>query len=507
MATSARLARMLDTAPRLSAATLVRRLGPDAASGQGPAYRALAHHVRSAVLDGRLAPGTGLPSERELALVLSVSRTTVAAAYTALRADGWLESRRGSGSRLRLPGPGLEPAAPGSFGPLGTAGQFGASGHPAHPDLIDLSVAALPAPAEALASALAGATADLPALARSDGYLPFGLPQLRERVAARYTAAGAPTRAAEILITNGAQHAFSLALQELSSPGAGVLVECPTYPVALDAIRAGRRTPLPFGLSAFGGPIWDLDLLAAILRASRPRLGYLMPDFQNPTGGLMDRATREQLIALAESADTTLLIDESFRELPFGDPARLPPPMAALSDARRVLSLGSMSKAFWGGLRVGWIRAAPHLINRLAATRALGDMAGSVLDQLVSAHLLDDPEPVLVARRAELAAGARTVRAALAELTPDWQVAERDGGAFVWVRLPGPFAGELARLAPTVGVRIAPGPRFGPDGTMDAYLRLPLTEAPDRLVEALRRLVQVADRAAARTPVLAGWIA
>ena len=499
---------MPDSAPRLSAATLVRRLGPGPTRGEGSAYRVLAHHVRSAVLDGRLAPGTGLPSERELAVALSVSRTTVAAAYTVLRADGWLDSRRGSGSRLRVPGLGNESTAPAFFGPLGTAGQFGTvPGQPAHPDLIDLSVAALPAPEQALAAALAAAMAELPALARSDGYLPFGLPQLRERVAARYTAAGAPTRAGEILITNGAQHAFSLALQELSTPGAGVLVECPTYPVALDAIRAGRRTPLPFGLTAFGGPIWDLDLLAVILRASRPRLAYLMPDFQNPTGGLMDQATREQLIALAGSADTTLLIDESFRELPFGDPTRLPPPMAALSDAHRVLSLGSMSKAFWGGLRVGWIRAAPNLINRLTATRALGDMAGSVLDQLVSAHLLADPEPVLAARRAELAAGARTVRAALAELAPDWQVAERDGGAFVWVRLPGPFAGELARLAPSVGVRIAPGPRFGPDGTMDAYLRLPITETPDRLFEALRRLTRVADRAAARPPVLAGWIA
>src|SRR6476661_368922 len=88
---------------RISAATLARRIGPDVSGTGQPAYRTLADRIRAAVLDGRLAVSTGLPSERELATGLSLSRTTVGAAYALLREQGWLDSRRGSGSRLRLP--------------------------------------------------------------------------------------------------------------------------------------------------------------------------------------------------------------------------------------------------------------------------------------------------------------------------------------------------------------------------------------------------------------------
>src|SRR4051794_6080491 len=98
----------MSDATRISAATLARRLGPVCVNRaereqQRPAYQVLADRIRDAVLDGRLAVATGLPSERELATGLSLSRTTVGAAYALLREQGWLESRRGSGSTLRLP--------------------------------------------------------------------------------------------------------------------------------------------------------------------------------------------------------------------------------------------------------------------------------------------------------------------------------------------------------------------------------------------------------------------
>src|SRR6195952_4025223 len=114
---------MSESTPRISAATLSRRLGPQPTDANGPAYRLLAHRIRSAVLDGRLAVSSGLPSERDLAAGLSLSRTTVAAAYALLRDEGWLDSRRGSGSRLRLPDANARQAAdvrglapPGLFG-------------------------------------------------------------------------------------------------------------------------------------------------------------------------------------------------------------------------------------------------------------------------------------------------------------------------------------------------------------------------------------------------------
>ncbi len=409
---------MSESTPRISAATLARRLGPQAAGGTGPAYRQLAHRIRSAVLDGRLAVTSGLPSERDLAAGLSLSRTTVAAAYTLLRDEGWLDSRRGSGSRLRLPDATAR-AGHGVQG-LGPAGLFG---YPAMAgdDAVDLSTASLPAPVEALQRAGLLALQDLPDYAAGDGYAPFGLPVLRQAIADHYRASGVPTTPEQILVTSGAQHAFVLALHELSAPGDRVMIECPTYPVALDAIRAAGRVPGPIGLPGpqtsaperDSGPLepaWDADLMCTAMRQTAPSLAYLMPDFQNPTGAVMDQTTRESIVRGAQRNGTLLLIDESFRDVPFPHSPALPPRMSALDVAGlRVLSLGSLSKSVWGGLRIGWIRAAPALINRLAAARALGDMSGPVVDQLIAAHFLDDPE--LAFGRAAPAAGRRRRRA------------------------------------------------------------------------------------------------
>jgi DNA-binding transcriptional MocR family regulator len=523
-------------ATRISAGTLARRLGSTPPGSGQPTYRVLADRIRAAVLDGRLAVGTGLPSERELAGGLSLSRTTVGAAYGLLKEQGWLESRRGSGSRLRLPpadpdsrGAGSE-VGPGSAKTFNAAGIFGwqdgigwnATGdnrggpQPAGDPLgvIDLTTACLPAPAEPLAAAVAAAVAELPRYATGDGYLPFGLPVLREVIAARYAAAGVPTTAEQILITSGAQHAFTLIVGELSDPGDRVLVECPTYPVALDALRASRRVPTPVGMTeqtASGSTVenaWDVDLFASTMRQLGPRLGYLIPDFHNPTGALMDTSTRESMVAAARGSRTLLVVDESFRDVAFPGSPAMPPPMATFDDAARVLSVGSVSKSVWGGLRVGWIRTTPALVQRLAAARALGDMSGPVLDQLVVAALLADPDQALTQQRSRLAVGAAALQAALARDLPGWRSTRPAGGTFLWVKLPGPFATELALLAPSAGVRIAPGPRFGPDGTMASYLRLPFTLSPERLAAGIARLASIEGQATsgARSS-LPGWLA
>ncbi len=477
--------------------------------GAGPAYRLLADRIRGAVLDGRLAVNSGLPSERELATGLQLSRSTVAAAYTMLRDQGWLDSRRGSGSRLRLPIAGTGPDRGGQG--IGPAGLFG---YPAPTDDgIDLSTASLPAPAEAMQRAAALAVADLPGYTDGDGYAPFGLPILRQAIAEHLSVSGLPTTVEQVLVTSGAQHGFTLALQELSAPGDRVMMECPTYPVALDAIRAGRRVPGPIGLpgpdaEVESGTPWEPELLAATIRQTAPRLAYLIPDFQNPTGALMDEPTREQIVRMAQASNTVLLIDESFRDLPFPGSAHLPPRMANFDRGHRVVTLGSLSKSVWGGLRVGWIRAAPAVVNRLAAARALGDMSGPVLEQLIAAHVLADPRAALDLQRRRLADRAGVLMAILASELPDWRFDTPTGGASLWVALPGPFASELARLAPFAGVRIAPGPRFGPDGTMESYLRLPFTQSPENLVLGVRRLATVARQAASGRPgAVPGWLA
>src|SRR3954451_14403805 len=215
----------------LSGPHLARLLG--AWRSARPGYVALAAAIRLLVLDGRLPLGTRLPGERDLAAALGVSRTTAAAAYAALRDEGFLTSRRGAGSWTSLPAD--RRAAP------------AASEAPPESDVIDLSAAATAAPEGALHRALAAATAELPRHLPGSGYDAVGLPALRAAIAERLSARGAPTTRDQVLVTAGAQHAFALLLRVLAGPGDRVLVDHPTYPNALDAVRAagGRARALP----------------------------------------------------------------------------------------------------------------------------------------------------------------------------------------------------------------------------------------------------------------------
>ncbi len=478
---------------------LARLLGRWQGGRAVPDYAALAATVRGLLSDGRLPLGVRLPAERELAQALRISRTTVSAAYRVLRETGHLTSRRGAGSWTTLPG-GVK---------IGTSGLW-------TPDddceLLDLGSAALPAPAQ-LATAAAEALADLPRYLSSPGYHPTGLIELRSRIAERYTERGLPTEPEQIMVTSGVQQALDLGLRLLVPVGQAVLVESPTYPNALAAIVARRGRVITHGLVPESG--WDPDLLLSTIRQNQPRLAYLVPEFQNPTGHLMPPALRERLPRMAHVAGTDLIIDESFVDLALDEPAMplpvaepsLPPPVAVYDRHARVLSIGGMSKPYWGGLRIGWIRAAAPLVQRLAVLRTGVDMAGPVLDQLVAARLLRYRAAVLAERRVQLHERRAALVSALRAELPEWRFRVPAGGLCLWLELDAPISGALARSAESYGVRLAAGPRFGMDGTMERFLRLPYTLPPDQLTDAVKRIAAARndlDRPARRwdTPAL-----
>jgi DNA-binding transcriptional MocR family regulator len=435
-----------------------------------PEYVVLAGAVRGLLTDGRLALGVRLPAERELAFALSISRTTVTAAYRELRESGHLISRRGAGSWTALP----------SGHRVGTSGLWAPSDDA---DLIDLGCAALPAPPQ-LQPAAEAALADLPAYLCGAGYQPMGLDVLREVIAQSYVDRGLPTGPDQIMVTSGVQHALDLLLRLLVAPGARVLVETPTYPNALTAFAASRGRLSSYAIGPDG---WDDELLLSTVRAAQARLAYLIPDFHNPTGHLMETGLRERLPAAAHSAGTDLVIDESFVDLAL-DGVPVPPSVATFDRAARVLTIGGMSKPFWGGLRIGWIRAAAPLVARLAAVRVGVDMASPVLDQLVATRLLARRDEVVAARRIQLASQRDALVAALRAELPEWRFSLPHGGLCLWVELDAPVSSALARAAEELGVRVAPGPRFGADGTMERFLRLPFTLPAAELADAVHRL-------------------
>ncbi|MBF9133572.1 PLP-dependent aminotransferase family protein [Plantactinospora sp. S1510] len=459
---------------------------------RSPDYLALAGAVRGLLADGRLPLGVRLPAERELAEALRVSRTTVTAAYRELRETGHLKSRRGAGSWTTLPG-GHRVASSGLWTPQDDL------------DMIDLGCAALAAPAE-LGAAARAAAEDLPRYLGGAGYHPTGIIELRAAVARLYTDRGLTTSPEQIMVTNGVQHALDLVLRVVLPPGAGVLVESPTYPNALAAFAARRARITTHGLSTEGAG-WDTELLLGSLRQTRPRLAYLIPEFQNPTGHLMPAELRERVVATAHASGTDLVVDESFVDLAL-DGTVMPPPTAVFDRHSRVVTIGGMSKPYWGGLRIGWIRASAPQVQRLAAARVGVDMAGPVLDQLVAVRLLADADTIVAARRGQLAVQRDALLAALRDELPNWRVHPPRGGLTLWAELDGPIASALARAAEEVGVRLAPGPRFGLDGTLERFLRLPFTLPATELAEAVRRIAAVrydidrAERPLWREPVV-----
>ncbi|UZN01687.1 PLP-dependent aminotransferase family protein [Cellulomonas sp. S1-8] len=432
----------------------------------GPAYHSLADALRGLTRSGTLPLATRLPGEREVADALGVSRTTVTAAYDLLRDEGFLVSRRGSGTVTTLP-PHAGDRAPVRLGTM-------------EGGLVDLSAAAPAAPRQ-LADACAAALDALPSHTTSAGYVPLGLPELRAALAERYTRRGVPTTPDQILVTTGGQQAIHLLTSAFAGPGDRAVVEHPTYPHAIEAVRAAGARAVPVPVTARGT---DLDLLASTVHQVSPRLVYLVPDHHNPTGTSLSAAGRERVRELARRTRTVVVGDETLTDLTLDGPALTPFAGGGTSD-RYVVCVGSASKSFWGGLRIGWVRAHPDLVGALAQRRAHVDIGSSVLDQLVTVELLARADEVLVERRAMLRAQRDALLDRIARDLPDWHVPVPAGGLSTWVNLGAPVATALAALAHGHGVRIAPGPVFGVGGTFDDHLRVPFSQPVDALHRAV----------------------
>jgi DNA-binding transcriptional MocR family regulator len=465
----------------------------------GPTYRALAERISMLVLDGRLPPDTRLPSERSLAGALGSSRTTVAAAYALLRDAGFLASRRGAASRTRIP-PGARGTGTGPAG-LGSGTITPADGEEQQ---YDLGAAALPAPAQ-MTNAVEAAMRALPAHLTGHGYTTLGVPSLRELLAQQYTSRGLPTDPDQILVMGGTLQALALVLRAFVSPGDRILVEHPTYPNALEAIRQLPARAVPVPLRPGG---WDLPTLEATLRQSSPRLAYLVPDFHNPTGLLMSAPARERVAAAAARTRTLTVVDETVADLALDvSPEAMPPPLAAYDRRDLVVLLGSTSKSFWGGLGVGWVRTPASLVPTLLAVRAATDLGTSILSQLTAAELLVRRQPILAERRAMLRSRRTALVAALRAHLPDWRFAEPPGGLGLWCELSDPVSSALAVMAGQYGIRLAGGPKFGTDGAFERFVRLPFTLPEVELADAVRRLAGLYDGVAGayrRQPGLPG---
>ncbi|WP_367139022.1 PLP-dependent aminotransferase family protein [Saccharothrix sp. HUAS TT1] len=451
---------------------LAGRLGRWSA-GRGSLHLLLAARLRELIEEGLLPAGTLLPPDRALASGLAVGRTTVIAAYDLLRQEGRLTRRRGSGTWV-APGGGAAAALAETANPMfvnlleppdGVL-QFACAGPVGPPELL---VQAQRRAVDRLAARRGGA--DL-------GYHPAGHPALRAALAGRYRELGVPTAEGQVLVTTGAQQALALLVRALVRPGDEVLAQAPTYPGALDLFREAGA------VVRAGGD------LAGELGRSRPALVYAMPSFLNPTGASMSALERTRLVRAA--GGVPLVFDEVLSELDLtGAPTRPPTPGA--------ITVASLSKVVWGGLRVGWVRADAALVARLARFKAVHDLGGSVLDQLAAVELLADFEAVRAVRVASLRRRHDHLCARLREELPEWEFTPAEGGQTLWVRLPGVDAAAYAQAALRHGVAVLPGGSLDPTGGSADRLRLPFTAGPEVIDAAVSGLA-AAWRAFAADP-------
>ena len=454
---------------RLSSRALVQLLGEwrDAA----PAYRGLADAVRMLCLDRRIAPGTALPAERDLAARLALSRTTVAAAYRDLRESGHIASLRGSGSVVRAVGPIADIPEPGDT------------------DTIDLHRAS-PAAWPGLSSLFVEAAADAARWVGRSGYDLVGVPRLRQAIADRYTTQGLPTVPDQIIVTTGAQSAISLVTDVIVRRGDRVAMETPTYPHAADAMREADARLVAIPVDADFG--WDLERADHVLRRAAPSMAYLMPDFQNPTGATMDERTRRVLAESAADSGVLVLADETTADLDIDRPFSSQPFGVGLDPAvqRNIVTIGSLSKTVWGGLRIGWIRADLDLVPRLIAARPRRELGTPELEQQVAILAFDRLPEILLQRAQLLRTGRDTLVRALSQALPEWTVPTVHGGVSLWVGLGAPVSSPLALAVRSRGLILSSGPRFGVDGGHERHLRVPFTAAPSELERAVEILAE-----------------
>jgi len=292
----------------------------------------------------------------------------------------------------------------------------------------------------------------------------------------------------DLVVTTGAQQALDLVGKVLLDPGDVVAVEAPAYVGALSAFSVYEPRFLQVDLDEDGMIVEQLE--EALLRGERPKFVYTVPNFHNPAGVTMSRARREQLVALCREARIPIVEDNPYGMLRFdGEPL---PTLRSL-DRQNVIYLGTVSKVFSPGVRVGWAVAEPGVLQRLVLAKEAADLCGSQFTMLVTERYFGGE-----LWRRNLGALLQTYRSrrdamltALDEQFPsDARWTKPSGGFFVWVTLPDYFD-TPALLAAAVDRKVAyvPGTGFYPDGRGRQQMRLCFSyPTEERIAEGIRRL-------------------
>jgi DNA-binding transcriptional MocR family regulator len=472
-------------------------LGGGALPKTRPVYRHIAQAIERGITTGALALDFRLPAERELAEALKVSRTTVVSAYRDLETRGLVRGYVGRGTFVS--------AAPEASGaPFAWRGKVAAAAarssdgalrdllrHAADPSVI--SVAAGTPALEAFPVAEYRRSMDR-ALKRDVrlawGHSPTeGLPVLREALAHRF--GGQPHN---VLVLAGAQQGLDLLARCLVDPGDTVIVDRPGYLGALHTFNAAGARVIGWDTLQH-----DLGELEDLITRYRPKLIYTNPTFQNPTGWTMPLKLRRQLLSLASRLRVPIIEDDTYRELFLNTPP--PPSLHSMDTQSVVIHLNTFSKMLAPGLRLGWLSAAPPIIEQLALLKQRSDPHMANLNQLIVADMIVDGTfdrhladlRTEHRRRRDAMIGALERHGAAGKL--QWTVP--DGGIYLWCRLNGRVkAAQVQSHALAESIAFVRGEAFYVDQAGEREMRICFSSVtPNKADDVAKRIMRAVNSA------------
>lgn len=492
-----------------------------------PMYARICQALRGGIESSQLPANTKLPTNRELAALLKIDRSTVSRAYLELEKAGLVESHVGRGTFVTK----RAPAQPGQAKtPAGTAvpwnevfsrfsqTAFAMLSRQWAASALDKEVISFAGgiptqeffPDKEFREILchlnrAGQSAEMFSYSPSEGH-----PALRRQLRGYLSEQGLAIQDEEMLIVSGSQQGIDLVAKTLVDAGDVVIIEEPTYVWANCIFSAAQARCLPVPVDAQG---LRVDALESVLSRHSAKLLYVMPTFQNPTGATLSMERRIQLLALARRYRLPILEDNFVVDLRY-DGKPLPSLRALDADGSAVISQGTFSKALCPGLRLGWLVASEAVMVRLRLAKRACDLSTSSLAQAIMAEFL---RRGLYRRHLELVRSAYRLRrdamcdALARHLGGNVSWSKPEGGLFLWASLPpGLSSRALLSFAEREGVIFSPGDTFFLNGDRQECFRLSFIQHDERAIEdgvarlgrALTTYLSTRTRAARGSPAL-----
>lgn len=325
-----------------------------------------------------------------------------------------------------------------------------------------------------------------------------GEPMIRERICDVMALEGITAHPDDVTVTVGSQQALDLVTRIFCDPGDVVLAEAPSYVGALSTFAAYQVDVCHIAMDDAGIDPVALEQAVVRLRADGKRIKFLytIPNFSNPSGISQDLPRRQQLLEVCQRLDVPIVEDNPYGLLNFDTQ---PIPAIRSLDSERTLYLGSFSKTFAPGFRVGWV-LAPHAVReKIVLAQETATLCPPVFSQYAIANYLEnfDWQGQIVAFKDMYRARREAMLESLAEYMPPGTTWTRPGGGFfVWVTLPEGLDSQ-AMLPRAVSARVAytPGTAFYADGLGSRNIRLSFCyPPPDRIRTGVRRLADVISR-------------